>query len=93
MLISSESNNSACQFCGRVPEDGYSRRPALHTGYRYAKTRSNRVKLVWLPEELKPIFGDRLGKLLCPKCYSEVTDAINSNAQDRIEKISRGGTV
>lgn len=77
MLITSDSNKSACEVCGECPEDTY-RRNAMsrNSGYRYAKTRHNRVRLEWLPARVMPLYGAWIGKLLCPRCYAKVSTAL-----------------
>ena len=86
MLITSDTNQSACQVCGKLPNDHYARRPALHTGYKYAKTRTNR-RLIPSADDWAfktPLLAGKLdkfaswqGKLVCVQCYQQFLDVVN----------------
>lgn len=79
MLITSSPNKSTCQVCKRAPGIKYARnQTARVSGVKYAQTRSNRIRVDWIPENLRERFGTWQGKLVCQECYRELSHAINS---------------
>ena len=85
MITTSATNQSACECCGREPQDRYSRnQTARDVGARYVRTRANRVRI---DPTLWPYYADRLGdafpaatwagKLACPQCRARLYARIN----------------
>ena len=83
-IVTTPSNRSACEICGRLPPDRFVRNQvARDIGARYVRTRSNRARI---DAHLCQLYADRLtaagmadwaGRLACDHCYLRFIHVIN----------------
>lgn len=90
-LTTSTKNSQACEVCGGLSEDRFARNStAIHSGYRYVRTRSNRTRIdpLWWDGSCGG-YQSRLeaagmtaelwaGKLVCVDCQHRFCKVVNS---------------